>query len=140
MTLSIAGESVPSTSATVIKSVDSLHTHLSPSVPSHYLTRYIASALLRRGFQGAESGALTEIERLLEHREYPPQWDYERFSLMVDLHAVFSGSAEYARLAGRGQPNAFDVLKARGEVEYSSVRRMRRESRKRRPGRSPPAP
>lgn len=52
----------------------------------------------------------------------------------LDLYAVFSGSAEYARLSGRGQPNAFDVLKARDEVEYSSIKRLRRESKRRRPG------
>jgi hypothetical protein len=47
---------------------------------------------------------------------------------------VFAGSTEYAHLAGRAQPNAFDVLKAREEVEISSVRRLRREAKKRRPG------
>jgi hypothetical protein len=64
-------DAVPSTSATTIQSLDRLHTHLAPSTPSHYLTRHIASTLLRRGFQGAEAGALTEIERLLEHRKLP---------------------------------------------------------------------
>jgi hypothetical protein len=56
---------------------------------------------------------------------------------MPDLYAVFSGSADYARLSGRGQPNAFDVLKARDQVESPSIKRMRRESRKRRPGKCP---
>jgi len=51
-----------------------------------------------------------------------------------DLHAVFAGSTEYAHLAGRAQPNAFDVLRAREQVEISSVRRLRREAKRRRPG------
>jgi hypothetical protein len=53
---------------------------------------------------------------------------------VLDLHAVFSGSTAYAHLAGRAQPNAFDLLKAREEIESSSVKRLRREAKKRRPG------
>lgn len=49
---------------------------------------------------------------------------------------MFAGSTEYAHLAGRAQPNAFDVLKAREEVEISSIRRLRRETKRRRPGMS----
>jgi hypothetical protein len=60
---------IASTSSTTIHSLDDLHTHVSPSVPPHYLTHHIAQTLLRKGFQGAEAGALTEIERLLEHRK-----------------------------------------------------------------------
>lgn len=63
-----ASSSTAPVSATTIRSLDRLHTHLHPDAPAHYLTHHVATALLRRGFQGAEAGALTEIERLLEHR------------------------------------------------------------------------
>lgn len=53
---------------------------------------------------------------------------------MIDIQSLFTGSKDYARLAGRVTPNAFDVLKAREEVENSSIRRMRRESKRRRKG------
>ena len=62
------------------------------------------------------------------------EYDFVKEANDEDLHAVFAGSTEYAHLAGRAQPNAFDVLKAREEVEISSVRRLRREVKKRRPG------
>jgi len=60
---------IASTSATTIQSLDALHTYLPSAAPPKYLTHHIASTLLRKGFQGAEAGALAEIERLLEHRE-----------------------------------------------------------------------
>lgn len=59
---------IASTSSTTIQSLDDLHTHLQATAPPAYLTHHIASTLLRKGFQGAEAGALSEIERLLEHR------------------------------------------------------------------------
>jgi hypothetical protein len=60
---------IASTSATTIKSLDTFHTHLPSTAPPHYLSHHIASTLLRKGFAGAEAGALAEIERLLEHRK-----------------------------------------------------------------------
>jgi hypothetical protein len=62
---------IASTSATTIQSLDTLHTHLPSAAPPQYLIHHIASTLLRKGFQGAEAGALAEIERLLEHRKLP---------------------------------------------------------------------
>jgi hypothetical protein len=135
---------VPTIAATTIKSLDNLHTHLPPTVPAHYLTHHVVQTLLRKGFHGAEAGALTEIERLLEHRKFSLCHHQRPRTLSeisirdraecVDIQSLFTGSKDYARLAGRVTPNAFDVLKARDEVEYSSIRRMRREGKRRRKG------
>lgn len=40
-----------------------------PTLPSQYLSYLIVTTLQRAGFDGAEAGALAEMERLLEHRE-----------------------------------------------------------------------
>lgn len=52
----------------------------------------------------------------------------------IDIQSVFRGSKDYARLAGRSLPNAFDLLKARDEVEKSSMGKMNREGKRRRKG------
>lgn len=43
-------------------------TQVPPSSAPAYLNRLVGGALARRGFDGAEAGALTEMERLVEHR------------------------------------------------------------------------
>ena len=56
----------------MLKSRDELHTSLRPSSAPGYLHRIVGASLSRRGFDGAEAGALAEMERLLECRECCP--------------------------------------------------------------------
>lgn len=64
------------------RSLDERHNHLPPAAASGYLHRVVGATLSRRGFDGAEAGALSEMERLLELRES------ELRELYVDLHAA----------------------------------------------------
>lgn len=50
-------------------SLDTPGTRLAPADASAYLQRVVAGTLNRKGFAGAEAGALAEMERLLENRE-----------------------------------------------------------------------
>lgn len=54
---------------TMSRSRDELHSHLAPGDAPAYLLRMVGAALQKQGFDGAEAGALAEVERLLEHRE-----------------------------------------------------------------------
>jgi hypothetical protein len=67
----------PSTAPITVKSLaplpgkgnsKSAHVSLPPSAPSEYLKQVTAMTLVSEGFGGAEAGALSEVERLLEHR------------------------------------------------------------------------
>lgn len=51
------------------QSLDTPATRLAPEDASAYLQRLVAGTLNRKGFAGAEAGALAEMERLLENRE-----------------------------------------------------------------------
>lgn len=57
-------------------SSDINRTHLHPTDAPAYLHRLVAGALNRRGFAGAEAGAMAEMERLLENRELSPDWTW----------------------------------------------------------------
>lgn len=57
------------TTAKMAHSRNTPHTHLQSGTAAAYMNRVIGQTLVRRGFDGAEAGALTEMERLLEHRE-----------------------------------------------------------------------
>lgn len=43
---------------------------LPPSAPTEYLRQMTAMTLSGEGFEGAEAGALSEVERLLEERVF----------------------------------------------------------------------
>ncbi|CAK9779526.1 hypothetical protein CC85DRAFT_287380 [Cutaneotrichosporon oleaginosum] len=75
------------------RSKDIPHTHLPPDATRHYLTRLVGIALQKRGFDGAEAGALAEMERLLEHH----------------IQRVFAEAGAYAAHAGRAVPHARDA-------------------------------
>jgi hypothetical protein len=51
------------------RSRDEISTYVPPPTAPGYLHRIVGATLLRRGFEGAEAGALAEMERLLEQRE-----------------------------------------------------------------------
>nr|XP_031861812.1 uncharacterized protein CI109_002641 [Kwoniella shandongensis]KAA5528884.1 hypothetical protein CI109_002641 [Kwoniella shandongensis] len=113
-----------SSSATTITSLptSSSSTHIPPSTPSAYLRQVIVNTLLKRGFEGAEAGALAEIERLLEQH----------------ITNVFEDSIDYAHLSGRREVNAQDLVAAQEESGWG-VRKMRKEARRKR-GRAPHVP
>nr|XP_019047565.1 hypothetical protein I302_04181 [Kwoniella bestiolae CBS 10118]OCF26495.1 hypothetical protein I302_04181 [Kwoniella bestiolae CBS 10118] len=89
--------------------------YLPPNIPQTYIRQTIVDLLLKRGFEGAEAGALTEIERLLEHH----------------ITNLFQESLEFAHLSGRREVNALDLVSAQEESGWG-VRRMKRESKRRR--------
>ncbi|WWC87267.1 uncharacterized protein L201_002155 [Kwoniella dendrophila CBS 6074] len=99
--------------------VASSSTYIPPNVPQVYLRQMVVELLLKRGFEGAEAGALTEIERLLEHH----------------ITNLFEESLEYAHLTGRREVNVMDLVAAQEETGWG-VKRMKRESRRRR-GKAP---
>lgn len=51
------------------RSKDIPRNHLAPDATRAYLTRLVGNALQKSGLDGAEAGALAEMERLLENRE-----------------------------------------------------------------------
>jgi hypothetical protein len=69
-------------SGSTIRSLSFPTVLIPPTLPSQYLSYLIVTTLQRAGFDGAEAGALAEMERLLEHREceertvvaYPRMW------------------------------------------------------------------
>lgn len=63
-----------SSSSSTIKSLDVLSTTLPPTAPAQILTRVIVNALLKRGFESAEAGALGDIEKALGHRMSPSRF------------------------------------------------------------------
>lgn len=70
-----SGNQLPTVSAAVPITVASLppvagssDITLPPSAPSEYLRQMAGITLAREGFEGAEAGALSEVERLLENR------------------------------------------------------------------------
>ncbi|WWC67569.1 uncharacterized protein I206_101478 [Kwoniella pini CBS 10737] len=93
--------------------------YISPDVPSTYLRQVIVDLLLKRGFEGAEAGALAEIERLLEHH----------------ITNLFEDSVEYAHLTGRQEVNVIDLVSAQ-EGSGWGVKRLKRESKRKR-GKAP---
>ncbi|WVR04329.1 hypothetical protein IAU60_001329 [Kwoniella sp. DSM 27419] len=89
--------------------------YVPPDAAPAILRQVIVSGLLRKGFEGAEAGALAEIERLLERH----------------VTNLFQDASEYAHLAGRRDVNALDVTAVVDEGENAwSVRRLSRESRR----------
>ncbi|WVQ83840.1 hypothetical protein IAT38_005984 [Cryptococcus sp. DSM 104549] len=70
--------------------------YLPPSAPPAFLQHLIVSSLLRRGYDGAEAGALGEIERLLEKH----------------INHVLQDARDYANLSGRRDVHAGDVAAA----------------------------
>ncbi|OCF59193.1 hypothetical protein L486_03695 [Kwoniella mangroviensis CBS 10435] len=96
--------------------------YLPPDVPQAYVRQVIVNLLLKRGFEGAEAGALTEIERLLEHH----------------ITNLFEESLELAHLSGRREANAIDLVAAQEESGWG-VKRMKRESKRKR-GKAPDIP
>ncbi|WVQ97688.1 hypothetical protein IAU59_004802 [Kwoniella sp. CBS 9459] len=95
-------------------------TYIPPEVPVTYLREAVVGILLKRGFQGAEAGALAEIERLLERH----------------ISNLFEDAIDYAHLAGRRESNAMDLVAAH-ESSGWGVRGMKRESKRQRMDRAP---
>ncbi|KIR76342.1 hypothetical protein I306_06677 [Cryptococcus gattii EJB2] len=89
--------------------------YIPPSTAPPFLRHLIVSALSSRGYDGAEAGALTEIERLVERH----------------IEHVLEGAKDYANLCGRQNVNAGDVVMAQ-EDTGRRVNAMRRESKRRR--------
>ncbi|WWC59083.1 uncharacterized protein I303_101630 [Kwoniella dejecticola CBS 10117] len=89
--------------------------YIPPEIPPVYLRQIIVDLLLRRGFEGAEAGALTEIERLLEHH----------------ITNLFEDSLEYAHLTGRQEANVADLVAAQEESGWG-YKRLKRESKRKR--------
>ncbi|WVF70203.1 hypothetical protein IAT40_004991 [Kwoniella sp. CBS 6097] len=97
--------------------------YIPPEASTAYLRDAVVGVLLKRGFEGAEAGALAEIERLLEKH----------------ISNLFEDAIEYAHLAGRRAANAIDLVAAH-EGSGWDVRGMRRESKKPRLDRAPEIP
>ncbi|RSH78460.1 uncharacterized protein EHS24_002185 [Apiotrichum porosum] len=93
------------------------HTHLQSGTAAAYMNRVIGQTLVRRGFDGAEAGALTEMERLLEHH----------------IQRLFENAHDYARLSGRSLPHAVDLFAAHEDSGWD-VRSLRREAKRKRAG------
>lgn len=89
--------------------------YIPPSAAPPFLRRLIVSALSSRGFDGAEAGALTEIERLVE----------------CHIEHVLGGAKDYANLCGRRDVHAGDVVMAQEETGWR-VDAMRKESKRKR--------
>ncbi|WRT65130.1 uncharacterized protein IL334_002072 [Kwoniella shivajii] len=89
--------------------------YVPPDAPQAYLRQVVVHMLLKRGFEGAEAGALAEIERLLEHH----------------ITNTFEDSVEYAHLSARKDVNAIDLLSAQENSGWG-VKRMKRESKRKR--------
>ncbi|UOH80667.1 hypothetical protein LQV05_003323 [Cryptococcus neoformans] len=90
--------------------------YIPPSAAPPFLRRLIVSALASRGFDGAEAGALTKIERLVE---------------CLDIEHVLEGAKDYANLCGRRDVHAGDVVMAQEESGWR-VDAMRKESKRKR--------
>ncbi|GFZ49050.1 hypothetical protein JCM24511_06800 [Saitozyma sp. JCM 24511] len=133
-----------------------------PNLPSQYLSYLIVTTLQRAGFDGAEAGALAEMERLLEHpsggqqsprllrdcTSFGEEGDVLRdctsfdeeddvdvdVDMDVDMDTLFEGAKEYADLSGRPQPVLADLHAAHQEAASGSgsSKRLRRESKRRR--------
>ncbi|RSH90157.1 hypothetical protein EHS25_001491 [Saitozyma podzolica] len=105
-------------SGSTIRSLSFPTVLIPPTLPSQYLSYLIVTTLQRAGFDGAEAGALAEMERLLEHH----------------VQRLFEGAKEYADLSGRPQPVLADLHAAHQEAASGSGsnKRLRRESKRRR--------
>ncbi|WVQ76706.1 hypothetical protein IAR50_006380 [Cryptococcus sp. DSM 104548] len=90
-------------------------THLPPSSVPPYLRHLIVQILLRKGFDGAEAGALGEIERLLERH----------------VETLLETARDYANLSGRREVHAGDVVTAQ-ESRGWSVKALKKETKRRR--------
>lgn len=74
-----------------VESSNERRTRLDPSNAPAYIRKAIVSSLNRYGFEGAEAGALAEVERLLEHRMYLSLQLPQRFKLMpVKMYRGYS--------------------------------------------------
>ncbi|TYJ58162.1 hypothetical protein B9479_000986 [Cryptococcus floricola] len=104
---------MPSTSSSIPP--DPSSTHLPPSSVPPYLRHLIVQILLRKGFDGAEAGALGEIERLLERH----------------VETLLETARDYANLSGRREVHAGDVVTAQ-ESRGWGVKGLKKETKRRR--------
>ncbi|GMK58399.1 hypothetical protein CspeluHIS016_0504310 [Cutaneotrichosporon spelunceum] len=99
------------------RSRDVPHNHLAPGVTRAYLTRLVGHAAQKAGFDGAEVGALAEMERLLEHH----------------IQRVFEEACDYAEHSGRAVPNGRDLYVAQSMSGWDVASLKRAAKRKRNP-------
>ncbi|KAK4686007.1 hypothetical protein P7C73_g4131, partial [Tremellales sp. Uapishka_1] len=90
-------------------------TLLAPSLPAQYLNHLILTTLQRKGFESAQSGAIVEMEHLLERH----------------MRNLFETANEYAELCNRATPNMADLHSSFLATGYS-VAKLRKEAKRRR--------
>ncbi|BEJ16795.1 hypothetical protein CspHIS471_0601960 [Cutaneotrichosporon sp. HIS471] len=93
------------------------HNHLAPDATRAYLTRLVGHAAQKTGFDGAEAGALAEMERLLGRH----------------IQRVFEEACDYAEHSGRAVPHARDLYLAQSMSGWDVGSLKRAAKRKRNP-------